>query len=238
MAVEFGKLQFQSLKEMFLSEIERRILSDELKPGDRLPPERDLAARMGVSRTVVNAGILELASRGFLRVVPRKGTFVNDYRHEGTLAIFSTLLKHLGQEMDLKLFFDSNTARKILEVECARSAAANRSAEDLEVLRSLMETMETSGDTETVIAANVRFHHQIAIASGNMILCVLLNSFKDIMGKVLLHFYSIPSAVRHSLDSHRALLGAIEKGDGPAAAAGMERIFRESEALFRKHRKV
>jgi len=235
MAIEFNELKFKSLKEMFMSEIERRIITDTIKAGDRLPPERELAAKMGVSRSVVNAGILELASKGFVRVVPRKGTFVSDYRHEGTLAIFNTLLNHLGEDMDLKLLLDTNSARKALEVECARSAAVNRTQADLETLASLVEEMRNAADTDALISANIRFHHRVAIASGNMILCVLLNAFKEIIRKVIAHYYKVPTAVQCSLDSHTLLLDDIKKGDSAAAAARMEGIFVDSEMIFRKH---
>jgi DNA-binding FadR family transcriptional regulator len=235
MPAEFGRLKFQSLKGMFIAELERMIISGSVKPGERLPPERELAERMGVSRTVVNAGILDLASKGFLRVIPRKGTFVCDYRQEGTLAIFSTLLNHLEDDTDLKLLLDTNTARKILEIECARSAALNRHEDDVEALTSFMEEMKSAGDTETLISLNVGFHHRIAVASGNMILCVLLNAFNDIIRKVLSRFYAIPSAVECSLESHALLLGDIAKGDGAAAAERMARIFEDSERIFRRH---
>lgn len=234
MSVELNKLEPQSLKDLFMSEIERLIISDTLKAGQRLPPERDLATRMGVSRSVVNAGILELASKGFLRVVPRKGTFVNDYRHEGTLAIFKSLLNHLGEDMDLKLFIDTNSARKVLEVECARAAALNRTRENLDSLTLLMEEMKKAHDADTLISTNVQFHHQLAIASDNMILCVLLNSFQDIIKKVLSRFYAIPRAVQSSLESHALLLEDIRTGNSASAAARMEKIFIDSERIFRE----
>ena len=57
----------------FIEIMKKQILSGERKPGDRLPPERELAAQLGFSRGSVNQGMLDLARMGFLRIVPRKG---------------------------------------------------------------------------------------------------------------------------------------------------------------------
>lgn len=74
--MEFEKLQTASLKELFISSVEDKILSGELPIGAQLPTERELAEMMDVSRGVVNSGIAEMAHKGFLEVRPRVGTFV------------------------------------------------------------------------------------------------------------------------------------------------------------------
>ena len=76
--MNFQKLSAPSLKELFVSELENKILSGELAIGSRLPSERELAASMQVSRAVVNSGISEMEKKGFLVVKPRIGTFVED----------------------------------------------------------------------------------------------------------------------------------------------------------------
>lgn len=63
----------KNLKASFINAMQAKILSGELKPGDRLPPERELAQQMGISRGSVNQGILDMERMGFLRIVPRKG---------------------------------------------------------------------------------------------------------------------------------------------------------------------
>jgi len=236
MAIELSEIKFQSLKEQFISEIEKMIILDKIKINERLPPERELASRMGVSRSVVNAGILDLASKGFLRVVPRKGTFVNDYRTEGTLGIFNTLLRHLGEEMAPELFLNANAARRALEVECARSAAVNRTDEDIAAMERLIDAAKGTDAVDGLIAINLEFHHRIAIASRNMILCILLNAFKDIMRQVLEHFYGIPGALRRSMETHALLLEDIRNGNAGSAAARMELIFTDSERIYREHK--
>ena len=83
-----------SLKESFVQSIENKILSGELKIGDKLPPEREIVETMGISLTVVNAGIAELAGKGFVEVRPRQGVFVTDYIHKGTMETLVSVMRY------------------------------------------------------------------------------------------------------------------------------------------------
>jgi DNA-binding FadR family transcriptional regulator len=82
--MELPRLQAPSLKELFIKEMEAQILSGKLPIGSKLPSEREIAEAMGVSRAVVNAGLMEMARKGFLEIKPRSGAFVADYRRKGT----------------------------------------------------------------------------------------------------------------------------------------------------------
>ena len=72
------------------------ILSGRLMVGEKLPPERELAESMQVSRAVVNSGITELARKGFLIIKPRVGTFVADYRRDGTMDTLMSIMNYNG----------------------------------------------------------------------------------------------------------------------------------------------
>ena len=82
--MNFDKISVMSVREEFVRAIENKILSGELKVGDRLPSARELCTMMGVSLTSVTTGITELANKGFLKVKPRHGVYVKDYRKEAT----------------------------------------------------------------------------------------------------------------------------------------------------------
>ena len=90
--MQFQKISTPSLKDLFVKELENKILSGELKVGDKLPSERELASSMQVSRAVVNAGIAELEQKGFLIIKPRIGTFVENFYKNGTLETFSSIM--------------------------------------------------------------------------------------------------------------------------------------------------
>ncbi|HEY9573940.1 MAG TPA: winged helix-turn-helix domain-containing protein, partial [Lachnospiraceae bacterium] len=94
--MQFDKLNTPTLTELFIKDLESKILSGRMSVGDKLPPERELATSMGVSRAVVNTGISSLAKKGFLTVKPRVGTFVADYRRLGTLDTLIAIMNYNG----------------------------------------------------------------------------------------------------------------------------------------------
>ena len=83
--MEFSRLNAPSLKELFIEQLENMILSGKLVIGEKLPSERELAESMHISRSVVNAGLAEIADKGFLEIIPRSGTYVADYHKKGKL---------------------------------------------------------------------------------------------------------------------------------------------------------
>ena len=106
----FKKLSAPSLKELFVTELEGMILSGKLEIGAKLPPERELAESMQVSRAVVNSGIADMEKKGFLVVKPRIGTFVADYRKYGTADTLVAIMHYNGGMLRDK------EVRSILEV--------------------------------------------------------------------------------------------------------------------------
>ena len=106
----FKKLSAPSLKELFVAELEGMILSGKLEIGAKLPPERELAESMQVSRAVVNSGLDEMEKKGFLVVKPRIGTFVADYRKYGTADTLVSIMQYNGGMLRDK------EVRSILEV--------------------------------------------------------------------------------------------------------------------------
>ena len=111
--MEFAKLSAPSLKDLFVQQLQGMILSDELPMGTQLPPERELAQQMQVSRAVVNGGLAELAQQGFLEVRPRQGTFVADYRRKGNLSTLIAIMEYQGGVLG------KDEIRSILEVRRA-----------------------------------------------------------------------------------------------------------------------
>lgn len=121
----------KSLKAGFVEIMEAKIFSGELKPGDRLPPERELALQLGISRGSVNQGILDMARMGFLRIVPRRGTFVADYVRNATPETLAAIMSYDSALVDSALFKDLMELRILVERECTRLACANLTPESL-----------------------------------------------------------------------------------------------------------
>ena len=96
MTVEFKKLQTPTYQEMFITQIEQMIISGQFEIGQKLPSERELSQKMGVSRAIVNSGIAEMSRKGFIEIRPRVGNFVADYRRNGTVETLVSIMKYNG----------------------------------------------------------------------------------------------------------------------------------------------
>lgn len=181
MNVSFEKLETISLKKQVLRAMEHKILSGELKPGGRLPSEREIAVSMGISRSLVNLCILELETRGFVHIVPRQGTFVTDFRHHGTPQILLSLMNYDADKLDRGLFDNLVDMRRLLENECVRLAVVRMDDENLQSLSQALAKMEQREDTGRFIHGNFEFHHALSAASGNAVYAMIFDAFRNAM---------------------------------------------------------
>ena len=102
MSLSIEPLQVNSLTGACITRLEELVLSGELRAGERLPAERDLAARLGVSRPVLHEALLDLSAKGLVTILPRRGVVVNDYRKSGSTAILSSLLSYHQGDLDTR----------------------------------------------------------------------------------------------------------------------------------------
>jgi len=176
--MEFQKISSPSLRELFVEQLQHLILSDKLKIGEKLPPERQLAKTMQVSRAVVNGGISDLEKMGFLIVKPRSGTYVADYRRRGTLDTLNAIMKYNGGRIR------EDEIRSILEVRAALDTLAAQlcvdhiSDENVQILWEKVELIRTAESISDATQAAFEFQHEFALISGNTLLPLIFQSFK------------------------------------------------------------
>lgn len=231
------KVRKLSLTDRFVKEIELKILKGEWAIGQKLPPLRELALDMQVSRSVVNAGIVELINKGYLKSLPRKWTEVNSWKREGTLAVLNGIMENnIWDEELLMSLFDS---RMLIECESARLAAINRTEEDLAKLKSILskEKKANNRTLEEIIGCDLLFHHTIAVASGNMVYPLILKSFEKSTFKLMGDFYS-QDVHKFVYDKHSELVKAIELKDADSAKIIMRELLAHGEIITRKIREV
>ena len=108
--MEFKEIVAPSIRELFVQQVVGMILSGQLRPGDRLPTERELADNMKISKTAVHEGVRELHRLGFLDVTSRRGVSVADYAQTGTVDTLLAIMHYHGGQLDAK------TCRSILQV--------------------------------------------------------------------------------------------------------------------------
>ena len=176
--MEFQKISSPSLKELFVQQIEHLILSGQLKIGEKLPSERQLAEMMQVSRAVVNSGLAELEENGFLIIKPRSGTFVADYRQYGNLNTLMSIMKYNGgriRDEEIRSIFE---VRLALDTLVARLCVEHISDEAITLLGDKADAIKNATTVSEATQAAFDFQHQFALCSGNTLIPLIFQSFK------------------------------------------------------------
>lgn len=166
---------------MFLTQIEEMILSGELRPGDKLPAEREIADDMGISKTIVHEGIRELARMGFLDVISRQGVYVADYASSGNLDTLFAIIRYRGGMPDKKMISSLLDTRIYLECPAIELLAARHTAEDIRKLERFHEKMQLAmdGDINTFAELLFLYRRTLVVLSGNCISPLIMNAFFD-----------------------------------------------------------
>lgn len=222
-------IELPSLSDEVVYQIESLILGGTLKPGQKLPPERTLASQLGVSRPVVHAGIVKLEQKGLVRIEPRHGCFVNDYRTSGSAELLISLWKHRGDELEPAIVESMLEFRVAVEQEAAARAAGEVARGNDSLPRELDEILRDAERADPAAAGKLaeldyRFHFAIAIASGNIVYPMLMNTFKSIYLTLLERFFARPDVASRVAAFRRDLVDAIRRGDVERARNLMRRL--------------
>lgn len=173
----FQKISSLSLTDLFVQQIENMILSGELEVGEQLPSARELSVKMGVSRPVISAGVVELEKLGFVEICPRQGIFVSDYRRKGTLETLVAIMRYNGGAMRNNEVKSLMETRSALERLCVRLLIENATDEELGSLAPLLDSIKSAKDNDEAAERAFRFHHEMAVLSGNVLLPLMYYSF-------------------------------------------------------------
>lgn len=190
--MSFKELVSPSLTDLFVKELETMIISGELKIGEQLPTERELAKKMKVSLAVVNGGMKKLENKGFIRIAPRKGIFIADYARDGNINTLEAILQYMGGHFTPDILKDILYFREGVEGMVAQAACVNRTDEQLTDIRIILENMKTEKDLDALSELAYRFYHTMAIASGNIVFPLIASEFHIIYTT---HYRAIFSSV-------------------------------------------
>lgn len=205
--------------EEVVSRLREMIQSGELSAGDRLPPERDLAKLLGVSRPTLRAGIRSLTTVGILQSKQGAGTFVAQAEESPTLdtsalRLLSALHGFTSDEM-----FE---ARLALEMSIAGLAAERANSEQMAQLAEEIAGMYASLDRpEQYLVHDMQFHQTIAAASGNRILTALMNMVAAILYEYRSKTVKRATDLKDSAEQHHSIYRAIREHDPDSARQSM-----------------
>ena len=220
----------ERLYQEIVDQIQAQVQNGALVPGDRLPPERELAEQFGVSRTAVREAIKSLAEKGLVTVEVGRGTFVQALTSEHVVEAMALLL---GDERGSLAALQA--ARELLEIPIARLAATNRSPVHVERLSELLRQMEIAQhDPQRFIAADTDFHVELARATGNPVLEVLSQTIVALMRKQRMLLTEFEQEIPAALLSHRAILRAVTSRGANAAGKAMQEHLEHVSAVIRR----
>lgn len=164
--------QVETLVNIISDYLVDRIITGELKPGDKIPSDRDLSALFNVGRTSIREALKVLSVLGLINILPGQGTFIASQSSEFFLTPLSW--SFLIGEKNLEHLI---SVRNVLEIESARLAALNAAKEDLEILKDIFEQSKnayTKSNYQLFLDSDLDFHLTIAQCSHNPILYNLL----------------------------------------------------------------
>ena len=172
----FEKIKTLTVRENFVRDLENKIISGELKPGDKLPPAKEMCSMMGVSLTVVNAGMSELVSKGFVETVPRRGSYVADYKKKGNTDTFISIMRYNGGTLTANEVRSFTEARMAIDPFVAGLVVERASDEEIEQLRPILDEMRNEKDGRSLSELVVQFYHRLTVISGNTFMALLYHS--------------------------------------------------------------
>ena len=217
----FKKISSPTLKELFIEQIESMILSNELKIGEKLPPEREIASMMQVSRSVVNDGIVEMARKGFLQIIPRQGTYVADYKKYGTIDILVSIMKnsHVSNDYIQSVL----ELRKILINLTLESSIKNMNDQHIKQLENISIHLKNSQSAQEAAQCLFDFDHYLTTISNNLLLPLIFSSFKN-PNIILFERYIQRHGINKMYERNLLLFQCFERKD----IAGAKKIMTDS----------
>jgi GntR family transcriptional repressor for pyruvate dehydrogenase complex len=199
-----------------IQRIKAMIVSGQLGPGDRLPPEKELADQLGLSRSSMREAVKALEVIRVLDVRRGDGTYVTSLEPR-------LLLEAIGFVVDLQddvSLLEVFGVRRMLESQATGIAARAATEEDVNRLRRELETIEADTDIETLVEHDVRFHRAIIELTGNRYLASLIDSLTSQTVRARLwRGLTEAGAVERTLAEHRAIVAAVAAHDVELASA-------------------
>ncbi len=218
------------LYEQIVQQIEESVLNGSLKPGDQLPAERDLAQRLGVSRTAVREAVKTLREKGLVEAYSGRGTFITDGTSQAARQSFDLMVK-IGQQEGSPHLAE---LRLILEPGIAGLAAVRMKEEDVAAMREAVAVMDRAqNDPAAYIEADLDFHLALAEAAANPLILSLIDSIVGLLREQRIKIFNVAGGPQRGQFHHKRILEAVERRDPEMARKAMhahlEQVRQDSE---------
>jgi len=223
-----------SVTDSTIVKIRDLIMSGQINPGDRLPPEQELALSMGISRSSLREAVKALSQAKVLDVRRGDGTYVTSLEPQLLLSGLSFVID-LMEDRTLADIFE---VRRLLEPSSTALAAQRITDAQLEALRLSMVSMREAHDPEELVIRDIDFHAQIAEATGNTSLCSILDAISSRAVRARVWRASTLGMKTMTLSAHQLILEALTDRDPSLAHAAATVHVSESERWLNEHLSV
>ncbi len=227
------------LYEQIVQQIEESVLNGSLKPGDQLPAERELAQRLGVSRTAVREAVKALREKGLVEAYSGRGTFITDGTSHAARQSFDLMVKIGQQEGSTHLA----ELRLILEPGIAALAAERAEEEHLAAMREAVAVMDRAqNDPAAYIEADLDFHLALAEAVANPLILSLIDSIVGLLREQRIKIFNVEGGPQRGQVHHKRIFEAMEQRNAEMARSAMsahlEQVRRDSQVSSKPPRKT
>ena len=213
----YQPIQSERLYERIVDQIEARIVAGDLKVGDQLPAERELAEQFAVSRTAVREAIKALREKGMVEIRLGRGTFVTNSAAGAVRHSLGLLLKNE------KGFVNLEEVREILEPEIAALAATRITEENILAMTEAVAIMDTAlENVDIFVEADLDFHLALAEATQNPIIPSLMDSIIDLLRVQRKRTGNVEGGLARGQYHHKRILEAVIQRDSLAARQAMQ----------------
>jgi GntR family transcriptional repressor for pyruvate dehydrogenase complex len=207
-----------ALTDEAILKIKEMILAGDLKPGDRLPPEKELGEALGLSRSSLREAVKALEIIRVLDVRRGDGTYVTSLSPSLLLDALSFVVDVHQDDSVLELF----EVRRILEPAAAGLATPRMTGTDIAHLRELLAQVDGTPSVDELVANDIVFHRYICERSGNAYLTRMLDALSSSTLRARVwRGLTQEGSVQRTLTEHRAIVDALEVGDTDLVAAQM-----------------
>jgi GntR family transcriptional repressor for pyruvate dehydrogenase complex len=229
-ALSFTAVRKTRVFEDVARQIQGLILDGALKPGELLPPERQLAERFGVSRTSVRDALRALELTGLVVARHGEGNVVADVSADTLVAPIATLLVR-----KLTLVAELLDVRKMLEPALAARAAVHATDAEIAHLEEILDRQRAkTARGESTVEEDSEFHYCIALAAGNSVVRKVLDVLMDLLRETRARSLQVSGRLERSLAGHRRVLEAIKRHDAAGAERAVRQHLEEIESIVMK----
>ena len=226
-----AKLELEAIpRNRVYTEVARQLqasIVDKLKPGDMLPPERELVQRFGVSRSSIRDAIRSLEAVGLLEPRQGVGTVVRELSADAVVNPVASVLLQKRKAID-----DLLDVRNIIEPALARRAALHASHKQIAELQEILSRQEEKVRRgELTTEEDSSFHYTIAVAADNTVMLKLVHVLMDLLHETRERSLQVGGRQEKSLAGHRRILAALKQGDADEAEAAMRRHVTEIKKI-------